>query len=356
MRRAKWGAGALALAGTAAIAGGVDKTGQSIQQIFEPGRYVELSYTLLSPNVSGRATSGGASSGDMLLDYRALDGAIKTDLSERLSAALVIDHPYAANTRYPDGTGYFAAGTTAELSAAAVTGILRYRTASNFSVIGGLRYQTLQAEASIPFVAGYEVDTEADPSLGYLVGVAFEKPEMAMRVSLTYNSEVKHRLATTEGALRSVTDITTPQSLNLEAQSGISASTMLFGALRWVDWSSFVIDPANYGPTEPLVFYNSDTVSYSLGLGHKFNDTWSGAATLGYEAPVGGFTQNLGPVDGYASFGLAAIYSVDKVKLTVGIRYIDIGHARTTLDSLSTASRFQGNDAVAMGVKVGYSF
>lgn len=102
-----------------------------------------------------------------------------------------------------------------------------------------------------------------------------------------------------------------------------------------------------------MVDYNYNSTSYSLGLGRKFTDNWSGAVTLGYEDSHPGTTTNLGPVNGQKSVGLAATYTQDNIKITGGVRYIDFGNA-TTRPPVSGS--FTGNDAVAVGLRVGFYF
>ena len=66
-----------------------------------------------------------------------------------------------------------------------------------------------------------------------------------------------------------------------------------------------------------------------MKMQRRFNETWSGAVTLGYEPSDGDLTGNLGPTDGMRSIGLAATYTRDNMKITGGIRYVDIGDAAT---------------------------
>lgn len=356
-------AGVLALCTGTAMAGGIDRSGQFIGVLFEKGDHVELTFGSVSPNVSGTAVplAGGAFSGDMSADYFQLGMAVKTNLRDGLDVALIFDQPFGANVDYPAGTGYYAQGTTAELKTSALTVVGKYTLPSNISLLAGLRYQTFSAEANVPFVAGYTAVGESDAGLGYLVGVAYEKPEIALRVALTYNSGIKHSLETAEnslifGATTGTTDLETPQSVNLEFQSGIAKDTLLFGSIRWVDWSSFVIDPSDYPPTTPLVSYNGDYTTYSVGVGRKFSDTWSAAVTLGYEKPIGGFSSNLGPADGQKSIGIGATYTRDNMKITGGVRYVDIGDAQPQLPGLAPSANFTDNSALGFGVKISYSF
>ncbi|MCB2128601.1 MAG: hypothetical protein KDE03_05865 [Rhodobacteraceae bacterium] len=356
-------ASVLALGATSALAGGVDRSGQSVGVIFEQGNYIEFSLGTVSPSVSGTAIAGlgGASSGDMAGDYAQLGLAYKQTLANGLEAAIIYDQPFGANVDYPVGTGYYAQGSTAVLKTHAITGVLKYKMPSNLSVYGGLRYQTIEANASIPFVAGYTAQGDRDGGVGYLVGAAWEKPEIALRVALTYNSKIKHEVATTEagpGSLVSTTDIETPQSVNLDFQSGIAANTLLFGSIRWVEWSAFDITPALYlGATGgSLVSYADDTISYSLGIGRKFNENWSGAITVGYEKSNGGYASNLGPTDGYKSIGIGATYTKDNMKITGGVRYVDIGDAQTQLGGFTPSANFNNNHALGVGMRVGFSF
>jgi len=89
--------------------------------------------------------------------------------------------------------------------------------------------------------------------------------------------------------------------------------------------------------------------------GRRVNNTWSAAVTLGFEVPVGGFAFNLGPTDGYKSIGVGATYTRDNMKITGGVRYVDISDAQTTIGFGLAASDFTDNDAVGLGVKVDWT-
>ena len=362
-------AAALSVGATGAIAGGVERTTQSPAVLFEEGTYGEVSFGGFNPSVSGVGTafSGtpGASSGSKAPDYLQFGFAIKTDFTERLSGALIFDQPFGADVDYPTGTGYFAQGSTATLRANAITALLRYEIDGGFSVYGGPRLQTLRAEAEVPFVAGYEADGERDEAFGYVLGVAYEIPDIALRVSLTYNSAIGHELDTTESSalgagIESVTDIDTPQSVNLDFQTGIAPGTLLFGGIRWVEWSEFDITPTVYeGLTggNSLVSYDDDTVTYTLGLGRQLTDQWSVAGSVAYEPSTGGFASNLGPTDGFTRLGLGATYAAtEAMEVSFGVTYAFIGDAETTLDDVNAAGIFEDNTGWGGGIRIGYRF
>jgi long-subunit fatty acid transport protein len=369
--------GALIASAGVAAAGAIDRANQSTAVIFEPGSYVELSFGHLSPTVEGTAVPGwgpvlgGKSSGDMYRDYNTGSFSIKTQIREGLDTAFIIDKPYGADTAYPLGTGYFAQGTTASLDSTAYTALLKYRFPSNISLLGGIRYQTLSAEAYIPFLTAipgrtppYSVNGSEEGAWGYVLGIAWEKPEIKARVSLTYNSAIDYSLPTTETSVlsanptASTTNTETPQSVNLEFQSGVAKNTLVYGSIRWVDWSEFKVSPPVYATLtsgSSLVFYNGDVTTYTIGAAYKFNDSWTGTVTYAYDTPIGGYSLNLGPVDGYNSIGLAAIYTYDSVKITAGVRYLALGDTQTQIRG-ATAANFDGNSAVTFGLRIGYSF
>ncbi|MGL4279728.1 MAG: hypothetical protein ACRCS0_05125, partial [Albidovulum sp.] len=151
-------------------------------------------------------------------------------------------------------------------------------------------------------------------------------------------------------ALQGSLDVEVPQSVNLEFQTGIAKDTLVFGSVRWVDWTAFNITPQYLG--QPIVSNDDDTFSTSLGIGRRFNENWSGAVILGYEKTQGTPSGNLGPTDGYKSIGIAATYTIDNIKITGGVRYVDIGDTTTK----GVRSQFSDNDGVGVGIRVAYSF
>jgi long-subunit fatty acid transport protein len=354
MKRYVLATAAMVAATTGAQAGGVERSTQSVAILFEQGRYAELSFGRFAPDVSGTVGGGAVSSGDMAGNYNSYSLGYKMDIGDRMAFAMILDQPIGADVNYPTGTGYPLAGSTAKLSSSALTALLRYKLENNVSVYGGLRYETVHGEVSLPFLS-YTLNTNHDSELGYVVGIAWEKPEIAARVALTYNSAIKHSLDSVErGVTTAGFDTEVPQSVNLEFQTGIAKDTLLFGSIRWVDWTAFIIDPPGYTPpTTPLVDYASDRVTYNLGIGRRFNENWAGAITIGYEKSDGERTGNLGPTDGMKSIGLAATYTMDNMKITGGVRYVDLGDATT---AVPISGVFTGNSGIGVGIKIGYTF
>ncbi len=359
---------------TSAQAGGIERALLPLGVLFEEGSYAELSFSGALPDVSGTASSmfGGFDSGDMAVGYGNVAAAYKSDLTEELSLGVFFNEPYGANIGYPGGTNYYAQGATAELDTNSLTAILKYRFPSDVSVYGGLRYQTLSAEADLPYYGlgtplgpvGYTADGDQDEAWGYLVGVAYERPDIALRVGLTYSSEIEHELDVQEdspifpfffgsSSINTSTQVTTPQSVTLDFQTGIAEDTLLFGAIRWVDWTEFEINPLGYSqlPYGALVDYEDDRWTYSIGVGRRLNEMWSVAGSIAYEPSTGSITGNLGPTDGFTAVGFGVTYEQANVSVTTGIRYVWLGDAETP-----QGSDFEDNTAVGGAITIGYSF
>ena len=132
-----------------------------------------------------------------------------------------------------------------------MTGLVRYRIDRRFSVHGGLRAARFGGEATLAgpaFAAvglgGYHWEGDDDWGFGYVLGAAYEIPEIALRVALTYGSEIEHELDADENFFGpSTTEITMPQSVNLDFQTGISPKTLLYGSVRWVNWDGWNVSP-----------------------------------------------------------------------------------------------------------------
>ncbi len=354
-------AAALALGCTASatFAGELDRTGQPLGWLFETGSYAELSYSHVNPTVRG-ATSvaipplpAGSPSGDMMKSYSTVGLAAKMDLNDRLSFGVQFDQSFGADVAYPVAP-YPLAGTTAEINSDTVMLAARYKLGNGVSVHGGLRSVGLGGKVQIVRggVPAYAAGFDTDRDIGFMLGAAYEKPEIALRVALTYFSETEHDMPATLSIpvpLTAVTTVKMPKSVNLDVQSGIAKDTLLFGQIRWVDWTA--VNLVGPGP-RPLLSYPDDTITYTLGVGRRFNENWSGAVTIGYEASQGGISSDFAPSDGMVSLGLGATYTRDNMKITGGVRYVKLGDT----PALAGAAQFSDNSAVAVGVKIGFTF
>ncbi|WP_210529818.1 OmpP1/FadL family transporter [Rubellimicrobium arenae] len=380
MSRVALGTAALLASTSLANAGGLDRTGQPVSVLFQDGNYLELSYGFTAPDVQGTFL-GVVGSGDVGGDYEQVALSFKYDLSDRLSVGLILDAPFGADVDYGDAEpGYPIAGSRAEFSTSSITALARYKLNDNFSVHGGVRSVSVDADLFIQYVAPgtpaavppytYDADYERERDLAYVVGAAYERPDIALRVALTYSSETTFENGTSYsvtgplGAFSGegqVDEFTLPQSVNLDFQTGIAPRTLLFGSIRWADWSETVISVPDYA-LNPVVNYEDDIITYTLGVGRQVSDRLAASAAVIYEpstasdfdpAVTGSGVSNLAPTSGQLGLQLAASYRVtDSIEVGGGIRYTRLGDANTR----GFGAEFEDNDAVSVGVRVGFHF
>ncbi|QEE35620.1 transporter [Octadecabacter sp. SW4] len=345
-------AGAALLATTTmATAGGIDRSGQPITAIFEDGDYVELTFGMVSPSISG--TAFGQASGNIGVDYTQIGFALKTDLSDALSLAVILDQPFGASVSYDD-PGYALAGSSAKVESLGTTVIGRYRINENFSVHAGVRHVTASGEytgiTSAPLPAGaYSSVYSPDSATGYVIGAAYERPDIAMRIALTYSSALDFSLDGSAGDLTA----NMPESVNLDFQTGIAADTLLFGSIRYAAWDGVTLTDST-PPVGDIVSYTDDVITYNVGVGRRFSDNFAASVSIGHERSTGTPTGNLGPTDGYTSLQLGGAYDLGNgLEISGGLRYVWIGDAVTVPP---IGGVFNDNTAVAVGLKMAYNF
>lgn len=369
------GAGiALLLGTTAAYAGGMDRSGQSITALFEEGTYAEISFGSVSPDVTGVSaiSYGGTASGNVAPNYTQMGFAYKTDVNENFSFALIVDNPFGAMVEY-NTAGYLLNGTAADVPTRGYTLLGQYHLNENVSIYGGPRLITASGEYTRVFsgTTVYHAEYSSDTDVGYVVGAAYEIPEIALRAALTYSSATEFELDGTGfdvgGAMSTSLNAVMPQSVNLDLQSGIAENTLAFVNVRWADWSEAHLTdtnanstitptgstPAFVNPDQGVLsdFTDSDVTTFTVGIGRKFSENFAGQIALGYEKSTGIEASNLAPTDGYKSISIGGAYTFDNgMELSGGVRYVDLGDATTSIAS------FTDNSVTAIGLKLAYNY
>ncbi|SEN65996.1 hypothetical protein SAMN04488003_1257 [Loktanella fryxellensis] len=205
----------------------------------------------------------------------------------------------------------------------------------------------------------YRANTDKDRQESYVIGAAYERPEIALRVALTYEEGYTHEFDASETItatgldLDSTLEIEMPDVITLDFQTGIAPGTLVFGSIRHATWSDWQVAPDGYVALtgERVTGIDSDVTTYRIGMGRQFNDQFSGFARITYEDPNGDVASRLAPTDGSRAFGFGGTYTRDAVKITGGIEYIQFGEAT---DGSGTV--FADNDAIGLGLSVGYRF
>ena len=364
---------------TATFAAGLDRSGQSISAFLQPGNYAEAGFTIIDPTIEGKdlpPRGSNKSVSDMGEDYYFPTAAVKVQATDQISLGLLYDQPFGADSQYSTDAGAFGdgkQGTGVEVKTNNITALIGYQPTENWNVYAGPVYQTVKAKVSLrgaayggpTAVGGYDIALKEDDAYGWLAGFAYSIPEIALKAAVTYRSEIKHEVETFEtfglGKLifpSSTTEVTTPQSVNLDLQSGIAKNTLAFANIRWVHWSQFAVTPnvLKEKSKNNLIDYSDDQWSATVGLGHKFNAKWSGTAAVGWDSGAGNPVTTLGPVEGYWSVGLGGQYSpAENYFIQAGVKYFWLGDAQAQTGG-RVAGSFEDNTALGYGMKIGYRF
>ena len=273
-------------------------------------------------------------------------------------------------------------GTNVEVRSESITAILGAKFGANkeFQVYGGPVAQRVQADVKLRGLAygpatGYTAHISPDQDYGWLAGASYSKPEIALKAALTYRSEIDHKMKIAEtypiaGALginpvqTNTMELTTPQSVNFDFQTGINPTTLATAKVRWVPWSDFAITPplynevskGSYGPNGlDLVEYADDQWQVEVGLAKRIAPALAVSGTVGWDSGAGDPTTSLGPIDGYYSVGLGAKYNVTpEWAVSAGGKYLWFGDAKGQLPTQKLVGDFQDNDGYILGMKLSY--
>ena len=93
---------------TGAFAAAMDRSGQSIAAILQPGNYFEAGISVLDPSVSGTTANtpltlgpgANQATGDMASDYYFPSAALKFQVTDNFSFGLLYDQPFGAEAEY----------------------------------------------------------------------------------------------------------------------------------------------------------------------------------------------------------------------------------------------------------------
>ncbi len=296
----------------------------------------------------------------------------------------------------------YIANTNVNVHTQTWTGLVGYKK-DGFQVYGGPVLQKAKAELHLRGSAygpltGYDAVTGSDSAMGWAGGVSYSKPEIKMNAALTYHSSIEHDIPIAEtipllndGLVGSLSKpkvakankipegevsqhttknikVKTPESLNLNLQSGLSQKHQLLGMLdvRWVPWSKMELTPPSYNAVTklnkgseknglPILSYDKDQYTIEAGLAKRFNEKLAGSIQLGWDSGAGDPTSSLGPVNGYYSVGGGIKYNITpEWALSAGAKYLMFGDATANLPTGDVVGKFEDNDGFVAGVKVSY--
>lgn len=378
-------------------AAALERSGQLILPFFEPGHYAELSVGKIHPNISAESANQTQlsqtlgvtdfSTGNLTPNDDLFQAAVKVQLHPQFSAGLILDQPFGVKVNYTYAPESILGREKLEavkihFKSQNLTAIAGFQPNVNWNIYAGLAHQRFQGELDLfgknyYFFNGYNIQLKPDNATGWLAGISYQIPEIALRTSLTYRSRIKHKVQTVEyiplsGPSENSTEIETPQSINLDFMSGISTTNLIYGAVRWVNWKNFEIQPEGfksiiapyiqYIPTLAdfkLINYQADQWSAKIGIAHKINERWYTNIETGWDSGSNNPLSTINPVDGYNSLGTGFRYTISpKSFVSAGLYYLKFRPATAKSNSvaISTLSTLDDKNVWAYGLKFGHFF
>lgn len=331
-------AAAVVLAAGQAQAGGFSREGlNSTGLLFSNDRFVaqaQLRYVSPDRTYSGASNGypgfGGASvaSSDANPAYVTGSLAVKGRLYDGVDCMGRLHQPYGQHTRLEQGwiagNQYVEQKIDARGLDATCSYSFEVSEGASLRVLGGLRASRFDfmREVSVPGVATSVFDLASDDAYSWRAGVAYERPEIALRVSAIYNAPVSYDLSGSQLA-NGVdygnpldAEIEMPQSLEFRVQSGIAPDWLASIDVKWEEWGALKELRVNNAVTStgfrtlvsPTQF--DDTFTIGLGIGHKISEKWlAGASLIWDQGAGGGYTDTV-------TLGAAIAYEpVDDVRI-----------------------------------------
>jgi long-chain fatty acid transport protein len=357
-----------------ATAGGFDNSDRSLDILFGEDNVITTSFGQTSVPMGGTIEQGAGSnvtiqSGDVVGNFVRPEVAFRYSLTEDVTCATKYEKPFSAEVDYgSDGVTYDTQiqGTNAAIPTTVTAPAMTEYKSESLTVACG--YDLALDTGKLTFVAGpklqevkggftedlssadlgaaddLSVSLDGGMEVGYVVGAAFSIPEIALRASIMYHSEIDYTatgqlsavlpsaLPGAAGGAAFTTDATantfTPQMVEIKLQSGIAENTLASLKLRWSEysklaeldiqgdsstrvagqelstWSGLVTADLNsahanadtgltfndalnglYSPTVSM--FSNDTLDYTLGLGRRINDKLSLGASFGGSIKIG---------------------------------------------------------------------
>jgi len=294
---------------TSAHAGGWNRGEADTDILYEDGDYVMRGGAIYVSPHRKFATIDGANATDdrYSQDYWIPSLAAKFKVSDNFACAFTYTQPFGADADYGAQAQAVGAsrhkefvtneyGATCDINMEAGKGRVHF--------LGGVFLQDFDytAIANQPLGGGVfgigTLSLEDKAAFGYRLGVAYDIPEYALRAQLMYRSAVEHDAnigsydVTYLGSPVMQADAygsgTLPQSVKLSLQSGVAPGWMVYGSVKWTDWSVMQSLDYNVGGTDRSDIYNwKDGWTINAGVAHAFNEKVAGTVNVMWDSGVG---------------------------------------------------------------------
>lgn len=290
---------------TSAHAGGWNRGEADTDILYEDGAYVMRGGAVyISPKRSFATINGVDAADDRYSqDYWIPSLAAKFKVSDNLACAFTYTQPFGADADY--GADAQAAGASRHKDFVtneygATCDVSMQAGKGRIHLLGGVFLQDFEYTAN---AAAGDLHLQDHSAFGYRFGVGYDIPEYALRAQLMYRSAVEHDaddgefdwVALPLGTQDAFGSGTLPQSVKLSLQSGVAPGWMVYGSVKWTDWS--VMDSLNYSIGNPMApggylpqedVYNwKDGWTINAGVAHAFNEKIAGTVNVTWDSGVG---------------------------------------------------------------------
>ena len=382
------GVSLVALSAGMAQAGGFELQTLDTSIMYADGNQASISYATIDASIEGYNTGAGlsgVSKKQVVKDQTVANFGAKFDVSEAISIGLGTYRTGSIQLDGGNGTlGNLA--PTGDVDMNTMAFMARYTLNENMSFVGGLTQNSL-GNGNVTTLAG-SYDITGENSVGYIAGLAYSIPEIALRAELTYQPKVNFTTATAYtpsaaavcGAIApldcanltsdattaaayagaeavmtttaSDTTLSLPDRLAFNFQTGIAENTLLTASYRKASWGKSQI---NVAAPVAITTEFSDSEAYSIGVGRKFSDSLSGSITYSKEEGSSSTSTSLFTVsNGSEAISLGVRYTRDNMNISAGVSQRNVGDV--TVNSSVGTMKYTGNSVTTMGVKIAFAF
>lgn len=291
--------------------------------------------------------------------------AYKHQLNDQTALALTYHRGLSAHQKYPTNSIYngLSAKWVGDVYSVLAKHDVWNSALSNswqqkISLYGGAKLLISEAKVTVPATPTanpvtdpraypYRAESDTNYAPGYVAGIAYQIPDIALMLRLTYETAITHRFKYSEAVISSVpalnlrqssnASVEVPASWQLDIQTGIASDTLLFAIIRRVDWRPFKVEPPLFKQAtgNGLVVFKRINYAFSGGVGHKFSSSWSAALGYDYEEGSDGALNPLLPSSGYRGPTAGLSYSWAKSKVSLGGYYYQALNSGKDVSGLS---------------------
>ena len=327
-----------------AFAGGLEVSRQNNMILFSEGTSVNFSSRQTSSTVTDNLYTS-LDSQSIIKQLNILSAAFKSDYNENISYAFEMYEPMASTLQYPATVGGVPAGQKALLRSQALSLTGKYNLPnSGFGLVAGVRQLTIKRSTLNINPAQGDLVTTPDSGIGYVAGVSYEMPEIALKVLLTQAPGIDIVVPTTVVGSGTVSQ---PSFTTLEFETGIANNTLMFGSIHQGEHASAQVKLNGIGAISSF----TDGEKYNIGVGRKFSEKLSGSFSYTTEEGSSATgTSLLSPTNGTDTYSIGVNYVSESVDVAFGYAMSSFGDKAVT--TAYGTGNFTNNDATTTGLRV----